>query len=156
MEILERCNVFVQNKRTIKYTRRKKSHKVLKATSCVECYQAHIPTVTCRMDHKHLGCNVTITETKINTAKGEEKTSVANMCKENDLLECCIELVILTFSYTPPQVAEKQKVMPDYATGYILDFTNDRFSKWTQMFESQTQSTAYKGEVTRIETVIMD
>ena len=92
------------------------------------------------MELKHLGCSVTITETKINTGKVEEKDSVANTCKENGLPECCTELVSLTFSYTSPQLADKQEVMHDYATGYLLDFTEDRFSKWMQMFESQTQT----------------
>ena len=62
------------------------------------------------------------------------------MCKENGLPECCTELVSLTFSYTSPQLADKQEVMHDHATGYLLDFTEDRFSKWMQMFESQTQT----------------
>jgi len=88
------------------------------------------------MELKHLGCSVTITETKINTGKEEEKTSTANKCKENGLPECCTELVSLTISYTSSQLADKQ----DYATGYLLDFTEDRFSKWMQMFESQTQT----------------
>jgi len=136
LEILGRCNVCVRNKRTIGYCRQKKCHKVPKAAPCVECYQARVPTVTCRMELKHLGCSVTITETKINTGKEEEKTSTANKCKENGLPECCTELVSLTISYTSSQLADKQ----DYATGYLLDFTEDRFSKLMQMFESQTQT----------------
>ena len=92
------------------------------------------------MELKHLGCSVAITETKANSAKDEEKNSVANICRENGLLEYCTELVSLTFSYTSPQVSDKQEVMQDYATGYILDFTDDSFPKWMQMFESQTQT----------------
>ena len=106
----------------------------------MECYHAHLPTVTCRMELKHLGCSVTIKETKINSARDEERNSVANMCRENGLPECCTELVSLTFCHTSPQVPDKQEVMQDYATGYILEFTDDRFSKWMQMFESQTQT----------------
>ena len=34
-------------------------------------------------EHKH----------KVNTGKEEEEDSVANMCKENGLPECCTELV---------------------------------------------------------------
>ena len=92
------------------------------------------------MELKHLGCSVTITETKINTGKEEGKNTVANTCKENGLPECCKELVSLTFSYTSPQLGDKQEVMQDYAKGYLLDFTEDRFSKWMQIFESQTQT----------------
>ena len=29
-------------------------------TPCVECYRARVPTVTCQMELKHLGCSVTI------------------------------------------------------------------------------------------------
>ena len=39
-----------------------------------------------------------------------------------------------------PQVPDKQGVMQDYATGHILEFTDDGFSKWIQMFEPQTQT----------------
>ena len=34
--------------------------------------------------------------------------------------------------------------MQDYATGYILDFTDDRFSKWMQILESQIQRGSYQ------------
>ena len=73
LEILERCNVCVRTKRTIGYCQQKKCHKVPKAAPCVECYHARVPTATCRMELKHLGCSVTITETKINTGEEEEK-----------------------------------------------------------------------------------
>ena len=92
------------------------------------------------MELKHLGCSVTITETKINTRNEEGKNTVASTCKENGLQECCKELVSLTFSCTSPQLGDKQEVMQDYAKGYLLEFTEDRFSKWMQMFESQTQT----------------
>ena len=109
MEILGRCNICVRNKRTIGYCRQRKCHKVPKAAPCVECYHACVPTATCRMELKHLGCSVTITETKINTGKEEEKDSVANTCKENGLPECCTELVSLLFSYTHRNLQTNKK-----------------------------------------------
>ena len=76
---------------------------------------------------------------------------MANTCKENGLPECCTELVSLIFSYTPPQLADKQEVMHDYATGYLLDFTEDRFSKWMQMFESHDGDCAMRQTVKEIQ-----
>jgi len=56
-----------------------------------------------------------------------EQNSVANICKEKGLPQCCMELVSFTFSCTSQQAAEKQGRL-DYATGYLLNFTEERFS----------------------------
>ena len=103
-------------------------HKVPKSIApCVEYYNAGVPTVTCRMELKHLGGSVTILGTRINTGKKGEQNSVANIYKENGLLQCCTELVSLTFNCTSPKAAEKY--LQDYATGYLPNFTEERFSQ---------------------------
>ena len=129
----------VRNKRTIAYCRQKKCHKVPKASPCVECYKDGIPVATCRLEHKHLGCSACITETKVNTGR-EGETPCSLLCEQNGLPQCCSELVSLTF-YTPPETDQKKNgSMQDQATGYLLDFSEARFSQWMKTFELQTQT----------------
>ena len=156
LEILGRCNICVRNKRTVAYCRQKERHKVPKVAPCVECYKVGIPIVTCRLELKHLGCSVYITETKVNTGS-EGETPCVVICEQNDLPQCYKELTSLTF-YTPPETDQKQdESIQDYATGYFLDFTEARFSEWMKIFKSQTQTnTVSKGVATRIKNVAMD
>ena len=88
---------------------RKKCHTVPKAGPCVECYNAGLPAVTCRMKLKHLGCSVKIRESTINTGKYEEKSGVAQTCKEYGLPECCTQLVSLTIRHMHPSMQPATK-----------------------------------------------
>lgn len=112
----------------------------------MECYNAGLPAVTCRMKLKHLGCSVKIRESTINTGNYEEKSGVAQTCKEYGLPECCTQLVSLTIRHMHPSMQpatkkeQENKVIQDYATGYLIDFSEDKFSKWIQSFECQTQT----------------
>ena len=145
LEILGRCNVCVQNKKSIAYCRQNKCHKVPKATPCVECYNSGIPTVTCRLDLSYLSCRVCITETRVNTEREGERPD--GVCKPNELLQCCTELASLTL-YTPPK--------PDTAwhsrlcTCYLLDLVILGFlSGWEHLSLKLKLNTAFRRVPTR-------
>ena len=49
-----------------------------------------------------------------------------------------------SFTYTPPETDQEQyESMEDYATEYLLDFEEARFSDWMKMFKLQTQTEYY-------------
>ena len=133
IEILGRCNFCFRGKKSTKYCRIVKSHCGETAAPCSSCFEQSLSTSHCRYTLRHCGPGV------FWMTEALDKKKIVPQCYSslNSVVFTTHETNIpvdptATIAHLGPQCPQ------DYANGFFIDYSAQKWDEWRRTFEHQT------------------